>query len=126
MRLLAEYGADPLFEHNPGYWRGNRERGWTQVAEGRTTALMAAVGMGRGRGYPYRQPEDPEEQEALTLEAVKVAIEHGVALNVSNAAGRTALDGATALRFDSVVKFLTEKGAVAGVAAPATGAAPLK
>ena len=126
MRLLAEYGADPLSEHSPEYWgRGNRERGWTRVAEGRTTALMAGVGMVRGRGYPYRQPDDRKEQEALTLEAVKVAIELGVDLNVPNAAGRTALDGATALRFDSVVKFLTEKGAVAGVAAPAR-AAPLR
>ena len=38
----------------------------------------------------------------------------GIEINATTADGRTALDGARTLRFESVVKFLTEKGAKAG------------
>jgi ankyrin len=120
MRLLAKRGADPLFVHH-----GER------VVEGRgeafvhrkdvTTAVMAATGMGGGRAWA--QPA-AGQREALTLETVKLAVELGVDVNAANADGRTALDAAKTLKYDSVVAFLVEKGARAGTgaaAAPARG-----
>jgi len=46
-----------------------------------------------------------------------------VDLNAVNTDGRTALDGARALKIESVVQYLVEKGAKAGTApaAPARG-----
>ena len=112
MGLLAEHGADPLFAHYVDHWGGgNHEMGWARRTEGATTALMAAVGMPRGRGFPYRQPEDRVEREALTLECAKIAVELGVDVNAANADGRTALDAAVDLRYDSVVQYLVEMGA---------------
>ena len=48
MHLLAQYGADPLARHGPGYWTTDRQRaaGRMRAEEGETTALMAAVGLG--------------------------------------------------------------------------------
>src|SRR5207244_3885301 len=74
-----------------------------------TTALMAATGMGGG-GTGWVQPQR-SEREALTLEAVTLAAELGVDVNVANTDGRTALDAAKALKYETVVKFLLEKGA---------------
>jgi hypothetical protein len=109
MRLLAEHGADPLFVHNVDYWGGrNKTSGYTRETAGATTALMAAVGMGRGSGF---RPPEPGEREAKALEAVKLAVELGVPVNASDAEGRTALETATALGYKSVVDFLTSKGA---------------
>jgi hypothetical protein len=54
------------------------------------------------------------EREALTLEAVKLAAELGVDVNAVNTDGSTALDAAKSLQYDSVVKFLAEKGAKSG------------
>ena len=54
------------------------------------------------------------EREALTLETVQVAAEMGVDLNAANTNGRTALDAAKALKYETVVKFLVEKGAKPG------------
>ena len=77
-----------------------------------TTALMAATGHGRRRRRGC-QP-DRGEREALTLEAVKLAVELGVDVNAANTDGRTALDAAKALKYETVVKFLVEKGARTG------------
>ena len=52
--------------------------------------------------------------EALTLEAVKLAAELGVDVNAADINGRTALDAAKARKYDTVVKFLVDKGAVSG------------
>jgi ankyrin repeat protein len=119
MRLLAKRGADPLFVHS-----GER------VVEGRgeafvhrkdvTTAVMAATGMGGGRAWAPA----PAGREALMLETVKLAVELGVDVNAANTDGRTALDAASALKYETVVAFLTEKGAKAGTgsaAQPARG-----
>ena len=76
-----------------------------------TTALMAATGMGGGSAWVQA---GRDEREALTLETVKLATELGVDINAANTDGRTALDAAKTLKYDSVVKFLTEKGAKAG------------
>ena len=126
MRLLARYGADPLATHSPEYWTTDRRtsagRMWAE--EGETTALMAAVGLG-GRDplwsvdHRARVAEatelgrgpDPTEVQAVTLEAVRVAVELGVDVNAANARGRTAVDAAEGDVFDDVAAFLIEHGA---------------
>jgi ankyrin repeat protein len=75
---------------------------------------MAAVAMGGG-GSPWT--EIPRAQrEQLALETVKLALELGADINAVNTDGRTALDAAKTLKFDSVVAYMTEKGAKPGVA----------
>ena len=108
MRLLVKHGADPLFVHHGEYVTGGRFERRTEV----TTALMAAAGMGGG-GAAWVPPAHAE-REALTLEAVKVAVELGVDVNAVNSAGSTALDGAKALKYESVIQFLAGKGAKSG------------
>ena len=61
-----------------------------------------------------REQSGRNEREALTLEAVKLAAELGVDVNAASTDGRTALDAARVLKFDSVVKFLEGKGAKPG------------
>jgi ankyrin repeat protein len=107
MRLLAQRGANPLVVHHVKYDAGDPVEKRTQT----TTSLMAAIGM--GGGGPWAQVSRTA-REPLTLEAVKVAADLGVDLNVANDDGRTALDAAQALKYESVVKFLVEKGAKAG------------
>ena len=74
-------------------------------------AILAAAGIGGGTAWV--QP-DRSEREALTLEAVKLAAELGVDINAADIDGRTALDSAKALKYDTVVKFLVDNGAVSG------------
>ena len=107
MRLLAKHGADPLVVHRNVYYVNDLNDRRTQA----TTALMAATGMGGGRAWVL--PER-DQREALTLESVKLAIELGADINAANTDGRTALDAARTLKFESVVKLLLEKGARAG------------
>ena len=107
MRLLVKHGADPLFvHHSDQVGAGFKHR--TEV----TTALMAAAGMGGGTTAWVQPPRS--EREALTLESVKLAAELGADINAVNTDGRTAFDAAKALRYESVVKFLAEKGAKSG------------
>jgi ankyrin repeat protein len=107
MRLLAARGADPKVVHRVDYHAG--EGGFPRSQA--TTALMAAVGMGGGAAWV--QP-DRASRETLMLESVKIAVELGADLDLANTDGRTALDAASALKFESVVKFLAEKGAKPG------------
>ena len=104
MRLLVQHGADPLFVHHAEY---HTEEGARPRAE-TTTALMAAAGMGGGTAWVEVRRG---EREALSLEAVKVAIELGANVKAANEEGRTALDAAKSLKHESVVKFLVEQGA---------------
>jgi ankyrin repeat protein len=104
MRLLVKHGADPLFVHRSQYVTAERFQQRTEM----TTAIMAAAGMGGGKAW--MQPPQ-KEREMLTLEAVKLAAELGVDVDYANTDGRTALDAAKALRYESVVRFLIEKGA---------------
>jgi ankyrin repeat protein len=104
MRLLAKHGADPRVVHHSQFVTGLKYEPRTEV----TTALMAAVGMGRGTAWV--EP-DPAERESLTLEAVKAAVELGVDVNAKSSGGRTALDAARGLKYESVVQFLVENGA---------------
>jgi ankyrin repeat protein len=107
MRLLVERGADPLFVHQAEYLAGESSNRRTE----RVTTLMAATGMGGGKAWvePLRG-----EREGLTLEAVKLAVELGVDLQAANHDGRTALDGAMASGYESVVKYLADKGGKPG------------
>ncbi len=108
MRALAESGADPHFVHEPEYWAGAAPAfAWQE--EGATTALMAAVGMG-GPNRGFATP-DPLERAALTLEAVRIAVDLGVEVDARNASGRTALQAAQGRGYDSVVDFLVGRGA---------------
>ncbi len=111
MRLLVKHGADPLFVHRSDRLVEGRGVPWEHRSEA-TTAVMAAAGMGGG-GRPWTEIER-DQREALALEAVKVAVELGVDVNAANTDGRTALDSAKTLKFDSVVAFLMEKGAKPG------------
>ena len=119
MRLLADHGADPRFALHVEYWgRGSRELGWERVVEGTTTAVMGALGMPRGAGYPFEQPRNRDRMEAETLEAVRVALELGVDPNVVNAEGRAALDAARDQGYESVIALLIENGAVSELENP--------
>ena len=108
MRLLVKHGANPQFVHH-GH-RSVETRGGTgfQQRTDVTTAVMAATGMGGGEAWVL---PDRSAREALMLETVTVAVELGVDVNAANSDGRTALDAAKALKYDSVVKFLVDKGA---------------
>jgi uncharacterized protein len=107
MRLLVKQGADPLFVHRNEYYVNDLSDRRTQA----TTALMAAIGIGGGRAWT--QP-DRNQRDALILESVKLAMDLGVDVNAVNTDGRTALDAARALKLESVVNLLVEKGAREG------------
>ncbi|MBY0495513.1 MAG: ankyrin repeat domain-containing protein [Cyanobacteria bacterium] len=109
MRLLLKHGANGAFVHHANYHNEDPVEPRTQV----TNAVMAAAGMGGGVGWV--QP-DRRERETLMLESVKIAAEQGVDLNAYNSDGRTALDAAKALKFESVASFLAERGGRSGTA----------
>ena len=103
MRLLVNHGADPLFVHNADYIGAVGTFGAVRRTE-KTTALMAAVGMGGPRRMGAFIDPNPSEVEALTLEAVKLAVELGIDTKAVDQEGRTAADEA---RYESVVEYLT-------------------
>jgi ankyrin repeat protein len=109
MRTLVKHGADPKVVHTSDYITEARYQRYTEA----TNAVLAALGM--GGGVAWVQPAR-EEREALTLEAVKLAVELGADVNAANTNGRTALDAARTLKFESVIKFLEERGAKPGTA----------
>jgi len=110
MQLLRSRGADPLFVHHAEYVSGESYEQRREVV----TALMAALGMG-GRIAAWIPP-GRAEREAVTLDAVKIAIAAGVDVNAADLDGRTALDAAKSLKYETVIKFLAEHGAKPGVA----------
>jgi len=110
MRLLVKHGANPLFVHHAD-WVAEQGFGGVTRKEN-VNALMAAVGM--LRVSPWVEVERLD-RESLALETVKLAIELGADLNLMNTDGRTALDAAKGLKYQSVVDFLVAKGAKAGV-----------
>jgi ankyrin repeat protein len=113
MRLLLDRGADPQFVHRASYHAGDPAQPRRDV----TTAVMAALGMGtaggEGGARAWVRPARLEP-EARVLEAVKLAVERGVDVNVANTDGRTALDAARSLRYQTVVAFLEGGGARSG------------
>src|SRR5262249_23583560 len=116
MRLLLKHGADPKFVHHADYVA---EQGFGQAPRKETvTPLMAAMGMIRVAPWV---DDEPAKREPLALETAQMLVDLGVDVNVSNTDGRTALDGAKALNYPTVVAFLTEKGAKAGTGGGARG-----
>ncbi len=105
MRLLAKHGADTKVVHESNYVQGE---GYQRRKE-RTTALMAALGMGGGVAWV---PVDRAKRDALILETVTLAAELGADVNVASIDGRTALDSARAQKHEAVVAFLEGRGAV--------------
>lgn len=113
MKMLLERGADPLFVHKSDRVVDGREgRAYDHRYES-ITILMAAVGM--GGGGPAWVPPERSQREALVLETATLAVDHGADVNAANNDGRTALDAAKALKFESVVAYLVGKGARPGV-----------
>ena len=110
MRLLADHGADPHFVHEVDYIADGRMEWRTD----RTTTLMAAAGMGGGRVRPWAPYADGGTAESRTLDAITLAVELGVDVNAVDAAGRTVLDEAEALQYETVVRYLLEHGAQPG------------
>src|SRR5262249_51797115 len=100
MRLLVKHGADPLYVHFVSFWGTKMSSSqYKRETPGATTALMAALGMGRGAGFA---PPEGENAQARVLEAVKIAVEAGVNVHAADAEGRTALETATALQYKQV------------------------
>ena len=99
MRALAKAGADPRLG----------------TADG-TTPLMAASGVGWGGGVD-RRGRDTSGNEAVindsdrAAEAAKLALDLGANVNAANEAGDTALHGAAAKGYDSIIQALADKGA---------------
>jgi ankyrin repeat protein len=86
MRLLVESGADP-----------------TLTAANDTPPLLVAAGIAQGSG----ESRVPEQNH---LEAVKLILELGTDINITNANGFNALHASTYAGFDVIVQFLAEKG----------------
>jgi ankyrin repeat protein len=116
VRMLLDKGADPKFVLHAvyvaevGFGQGYRDESFS--------VLQAAVGMGKGGAWvdipaPEREPK--------TLETVKLLLDRGVEINYKSPDGKTALDGARTQRYQSVIAYLTEKGATGAPAAPAGG-----
>lgn len=118
MRLLADHGADPRFVLHVS-WVASQGTG-QQKRTSTATALLAAVGVTGESGNRDSTGSEAwvspprSEQESLTLETVKLAVELGIDINAANDDGRTALDGAQALKYPSVISYLLEKGAKPG------------
>ena len=109
MRLLAAHGADPRFVHEVDYIVDGRMQWRTE----RTTTLMAALGMGGRRARPW--VPHAGAAESRTLAAVELAVALGADVNAADADGRTALDEAEALQYESVVRYLAAAGADPGI-----------
>ncbi len=99
MRLLAAKGANPKVVHRAAYVV---EKGFKKRSEP-ATAPMAAVGM--VKATPWVQVP-AARRESLALETVKAAVELGADVSAVDDAGRTALDGARAAGWETVVRFL--------------------
>ena len=102
MRLLVKHGADPLTVHRSRYLTG---KGFDERTE-TTTALMAAVGMGRGTPWVATTAG---ERGSLALETVKLAAEYNVNIGAKDEEGKSALDAAMANRLLDVVRFLRSR-----------------
>lgn len=91
MRLLAEHGGDPHFVHEVTYVGAAGSFGSATMTEA-NTAVMAAAGMGGPRRLRGFIDADRTELEALSLAAVKVALELGVDPAAVDLEGWTAAD----------------------------------
>jgi ankyrin repeat protein len=117
----------------PGIMRALIARGANATAtlKDKTTALMAAAGLGSNgvlagslssadrrerRVDPVEAAlRDRDEEERRALEAVTIALQQGADVSAVNDAGDTALHGAAANGYVSVIRLLAERGAALGV-----------
>ena len=88
--------------------RRGKDSKYTRVAPTKVTPMLAALGMG---GLNSVRAPLPNEREAIALESIKIAVEAGAPVEAADQDGRTALEVATALRYKSVIDYLTSKGA---------------
>ena len=89
LRILAEAGADR-----------------TITPKGNITPLMAAAGAAQDA---TTRRNEQEQKDAL--EAVRLLVELGAAVNQTNAEGQTAMHAAAFNGSDAIVQFLADKGA---------------
>jgi ankyrin repeat protein len=115
VRMLLEKGADPKFVHHSAYVA---EVGFGAAERDELfTTLMAATGLAKINAW--ENPPLGSNREGATMETVKLLVEAGADLNAKANDGKTALDAARTQRFQSVITYLTERGAQG--AAPAAG-----
>ena len=96
VQVLAAGGADPLLPRNDG-----------------TTPLMAAAQGESPRAlFQDASPVFPPGEQRPTLEIVQMLVELGADVTAVNAGGDTALHRAASKRFDAVVRFLADRGAI--------------
>jgi len=92
MRVLLTHGADPTRRTRAG-----------------TEALMFAAGLG-GAGR-FTAFEDKQATDADFIEAAALCLDGGANIDAVNDTGQTALHLAVAVRSDTFIKFLTDRGA---------------
>lgn len=125
MRLLVAKGADPKFILHVE-WQASIGVGSAPKSE-TATALHAALGVvadGGGRDGGGASPWVPipaVQRERLALETVTLLVDAGVNVNAVAEDGRTALDGAKRLKYETVVSYLAEHGAKPGTGAATDG-----
>ena len=116
MQILVDGGADPnlttLELWHPVFERAGAV-GPPHIAGGFQTALQAAARgrHDRGRSNLSSATRDPDEDERITLEAVKLALELAIDINHADHVGNTALHTAAQRNHETVVRFLAEHGA---------------
>jgi ankyrin repeat protein len=88
MNELLRGGADPLLKSKDG-----------------STALMMAAGVGRV------DERENKAEDAMALEAVKLALKLGNDVRTANGRGRTAMHGAAGIGADTIIQFLVDNGA---------------
>lgn len=91
MRILADYGADPLATTTDG-----------------TTALALAAGLGKRAATDINYYEWTETK---AVDAVQAALDLGVDINATNEWKETALHGATYHAAENLIRFLIDNGA---------------
>ena len=118
MATLLAHGADPLVVNNVRYPALTRDGQPTVTAEGDISILMAALGMGNRRlavswgTQERRAGRIDKDAEALIYSAVKIALEAGVDIDMTDASKQSALSTAQSRRYESVVRLLKDSGAV--------------
>jgi uncharacterized protein len=88
MKYLVQLGADPKIPNEDG-----------------STALMAAAGLGT------RSPGEDAGTEEEVIEAIQVALDHGLDINAVDDKGETAMHGAAYKNLPHAVEYLQAHGA---------------